>query len=158
MVPTEGPCLEGCNACSQACPTDAIMKYPIEKKYHYKSGTAVLDTSKCVSYTERKFCSECVRACPTDAFEIVKGWEPPRAEGESCSVRGQPITASALSHLCVKGADFPAPDGKTPTRPIHVNFDKCIGCGACEFECNKIVFGEPAMITTSYGRATASNL
>jgi ferredoxin len=140
MVPTEGFCKPGCNACSQACPTDAIMKYPIEKKYAYKSGTAFLESSRCISYTEQKFCSECVRMCPTNAIDIVKGWEPPGG--------------MAGGH----GADAPAPAGQTPTRPLQVSFEKCIGCGACEYVCNQIVFGSPAMVTTSFGRATPSNL
>lgn len=136
MVPTEGPCLKGCNACAQACPTDAIMKYPVEKKYTYKSGTAILESSRCVSYTENKYCNECVKACPTNAIDIVKGWEPPGG----------------------KGADSPAPAGLFPTRPTKVSFGLCIGCGACEYECNKIVFGDPAMVTTSYGRAVPSEV
>jgi len=137
MVPTEGPCLKGCNACSQACPTDAILKYPIEDKYKFKGGTAVLETSRCISYTENKFCSECVRACPTGAFHIHDGWLPEDS---------------------TKGADVPAPEGLTPTRPTGVIFDKCVACGACEYECNKIVFGQPALTTTSYGRATPTQL
>ena len=43
LTPSEGYCEKGCNACSQACPTDAIMKYPIENKYDYKAGTAVFN-------------------------------------------------------------------------------------------------------------------
>jgi ferredoxin len=137
MVATEGACKQGCNACSVACPTDAIMKYPVEKKYTYKAGTAVFEDSRCISYTEDKFCSECVRVCPTHAIEIVHGWKP---EGATT------------------GADKPAPPGEIPERPIRVSFDRCVGCGACEFACNQIVFGEPAMVTTSYGRATPTNL
>jgi ferredoxin len=145
MVPTEGYCKQGCNACSQACPTDAIMKYPVEKKYTYKSGTAFLETSRCISYTERKFCSECVRVCPVNAIDIVRGWEPEGQENGRWNVPS-------------KGADHPAPDNKMPTRPIGVVFEKCIGCGACENSCNQIVFGEPAMVTTSYGRATPAKV
>lgn len=141
MVPTEGACLQGCNACSQACPTDAILKYPIENKYAYKAGTAVLESNRCISYTENKFCSECVRVCPTEAIEITKGWEPARAPGAA-----------------VMGSDVPAPAGQAPTRPIHVSFDRCIGCGACEYACNQIVFGEPAILTTSAGRASPTKL
>jgi ferredoxin len=113
------------------------MKYPIEKKYHYKVGTAVFNSSRCVSYTENKFCSECVRACPTHAIDIVGGWKP-----------------AGATH----GADSPAPPGQVPERPIHVSFEKCIGCGACEYECNKIVMGEPAITVTSFGRAMPSKL
>lgn len=136
MVPTEGYCMEGCNACSEACPTDAIMKYPIEKKYSYKAGTAVFSADRCISHTERKFCNECVKVCPTQAIPVLKGWEP----------------ESGI------GADYPAPDGRMPTRPTGVHFERCVACGACEYACNQIVFGEPAMVTTSYGRATPTAL
>ena len=53
---------------------------------------------------------------------------------------------------------MPAPEGQIPSRPLHVSYEKCVGCGACENSCNQIVFGEPAMITTSYGRATPTQL
>jgi polyferredoxin len=138
LTPEEGFCKPGCNACSQACPTDAILKYPVEKKTAYKAGTAVFENSRCISYTEEKFCSECVRACPTQAIEVVKDWEPEGANG--------------------RGSEKPAPAGRHPSRPIHVNFDRCIGCGACEFQCNQIVFGKPAMVTTSFGRAMPTTL
>jgi len=142
MVATEGACQQGCNACSVACPTDAILKYDIQDKYKYKAGTAVFNSSQCISYTEDKFCSECVRVCPTNAIEVHKGWVPQAADG------------SPANH----GSEVPAPAGQSPTRPYHVNFDRCVGCGACENACNQIVFGEPAMITTSYGRAIPTKL
>jgi ferredoxin len=140
MVASEGFCQQGCNACSQACPTNAIMKYPIENKYAYKAGTAVFNSSRCISFTENKFCSECVRACPTHAIEIQPGWKPEVAAGTSGA------------------SDQPAPAGQTASRPVHVSYERCVGCGACEFACNQIVFGEPAMVTTSFGRAAPTQL
>jgi ferredoxin len=134
MVPKEGFCQEGCNACSQACPTDAIMKYPLEQKYAYKAGTAVFRAPNCVSYSENKFCLECVKACPTEAIVVEKAWTPPG------------------------GSDQPAPAGQVPTRPVAVSFDRCVGCGHCEFVCNQIVAGEVAMLTTSFGRAVPTQL
>lgn len=156
LTPTEGYCQEGCNACSQACPTDAILKYDIADKYKFKSGTAVFDSSRCISYTEDKFCSECVRVCPTDAIDIHKGWEPPGSTPnpalETTTTRG--IKASIGS----QGSELPAPAGQAPTRPYHVNYDRCVGCGACQFACDQIVFGNAAMQTTSAGRATPTQL
>ena len=131
--------MEGCNACSQACPTDAILKYPIEKKYSFKAGTAVFNSSNCISNTDNKFCVECVKVCPVDAIIVEKGWEP---EG---GMKGP-------------SSDQPAPKGMKPTKPTMVSFDRCIGCGHCEFVCNQIVPGDVAMLTTSFGRAMPSKL
>lgn len=140
MTPPDSPCIAGCNSCSVACPTDAILKYPLEKKYDFKAGTVVFNQSNCVSYTDGKFCSECVRVCPTDAIAFVKGWEP--------------MPEQHKSGVALYGNDTPAPEGKVPTRPVKIRFDACVGCGACETACNQIVYGESAMITTSAGRAT----
>lgn len=142
MVASEGFCKEGCNACSQACPTDAILKYPIEEKYKYKAGTAIFESNRCISYTDGKFCSECIKVCPTNAITFEKGWEPDSP--------GDPKHKTGVSLL---GSDQPAPEGKTPTRPVRIQFDACVGCGACEYECNKIVSEKPAMVLTSNGRA-----
>lgn len=137
MTTAEAACKQGCNACSQACPTDAIMKYDIDQKYTYKAGTAVFEDSKCISYTENKFCSECARACPTHAIEIKPGWTP--ADD-------------------TRANESPAPEGQSPRRPFHVNFDRCVGCGACEVACHEVVMGPSAMLTTSFGRATPTRL
>lgn len=140
MTPQEAPCKEGCNACAVACPTDAIMKYTIEQKYFFKAGTVVFNPSNCVSYTDGKFCSECIRVCPTDAIAFEKGWEP--------------LPEQHRSGVGLYGNDQPAPVGQTPTRPVKIKFDACVGCGACETACTQIVYGESAMVTTSAGRAT----
>ena len=55
--------------------------------------------------------------------------------------------------LCpTKACTIEAAKGKAPRRPYAVNYVRCMGCGLCEIECRKIVFGEPALYTFSHGR------
>jgi ferredoxin-type protein NapF len=67
MAASAGACMTECNACSEACPTDAIQKYDITQKYDVKVGTAHLIESKCIGYDGTE-CNDCVVACPTDAI------------------------------------------------------------------------------------------
>ncbi len=67
-----GGCIENCNACSVACPTNAI---PVFKRWEHdkwsvKMGTAVLEKNRCISYTESSKCGECIDVCPTKAFVV----------------------------------------------------------------------------------------
>src|SRR6266540_4266118 len=45
-------CPDGCRACIEACPTDAL---------HNEAGTLALDMGRCL------FCAECAAACPKGA-------------------------------------------------------------------------------------------
>jgi len=123
ITPSAGGCIAGCNACSVACPTDAIPVFGKAEsdKWGVKMGTAVLETNRCVSYTEKAKCMKCVEICPTNAFAIEKG------------------------------------DG-FPTRPVSVDYNRCVGCGLCELACSHVVFGEPAMLTFSHGRGQPTTL
>jgi Ni,Fe-hydrogenase III small subunit/NAD-dependent dihydropyrimidine dehydrogenase PreA subunit len=50
-------CPDGCRACAEACPTQAIEVAPL-----------ALDLGRCV------FCMECVRACPADAIRFTRDY------------------------------------------------------------------------------------
>jgi ferredoxin len=45
-----------------------------------------------------------------------------------------------------------------PRRPINVDYVRCVGCGLCELECSKIVFGTPALRTYAHGRGQPTSL
>jgi polyferredoxin len=67
-----GGCIAECNACSVACPTDAIPVFGKAEsdKWSVKMGTVVLEKGRCISYANLEKCEECLKVCPTKAFVI----------------------------------------------------------------------------------------
>jgi ferredoxin len=72
ITPSVGGCIEGCNACSIACPTDAIPVFTTAEndKWSVKMGTVVLEKDRCICYTNNDKCGECIDVCPTKAFVV----------------------------------------------------------------------------------------
>lgn len=74
LAPRVQGCKEDCNACSKVCPTEAIPKFRKDNrdKWAFKMGTAVLNTSLCIAYSEVLFCNACVKICPNNAITVAK--------------------------------------------------------------------------------------
>ncbi len=72
ITPLAGGCVAECNACGLVCPTDAIPSFGKAEadKWAVKMGTAVFESGRCISYTERLPCAKCLEVCPTKAFVI----------------------------------------------------------------------------------------
>lgn len=85
VTPRIGGCQADCIACGDACPTNAIVEFTKHEadKWVTKMGTAVLEKSRCISYTQNTPCKKCVEACPTWAFEVepADGIHPFRPSG-----------------------------------------------------------------------------
>jgi ferredoxin len=124
ITPEVGGCAPECNACSVACPTDAIPVFEKAEgsKWATKMGTAVLEKGRCICHTEELACAKCIDICPTKAFTVEE------------------------------------PHGDVPRRPVNVDYVRCVGCGLCELECSKIVFGTPALRTYAHGRGQPTTL
>lgn len=74
-------CVDGCRACVEACPTDAVRV----------DGTLTLDLGRCL------FCGECVTACPTGAIRFTRDYRMSTRRREHLVVGRDPIPlATAL--------------------------------------------------------------
>jgi polyferredoxin len=72
VTPQVGGCKAECNACAEACPTDAIPMFQTSEmsKWGVKMGTVVLQKDLCICFTDNSYCGECIDVCPTKAFVI----------------------------------------------------------------------------------------
>ena len=64
-------CLETCNACTQVCPTGALLPLDLEPKNKFIIGVALVDTNVCLTSLGKKECDACELACPYDAVKIT---------------------------------------------------------------------------------------
>lgn len=107
LVPRVGYCEFTCTSCLKVCPTDAILKLPEEEKKKIKIGTARIDTTRCIPYSEYENCLVCEEQCPV----------PEKA-----------IKFEIKDIITFKG------DIRRLKFPVVLK-DKCIGCGICENKC-----------------------
>jgi Ni,Fe-hydrogenase III small subunit/formate hydrogenlyase subunit 6/NADH:ubiquinone oxidoreductase subunit I len=106
-------CADGCRACAEACPTEAILDAA-------KASMSV-DLARCV------FCPACVEACPQGALEFTMDFRlAARTRGELRARGDVPILARAL-------------EGEARRlfgRSLRLRQVSAGGCNACEAELN----------------------
>lgn len=107
LVPRMGYCAYTCNLCGQVCPTGAIPNLELPVKQAMPLGTATIDRSRCIPYTEGTDCLVCEEHCPVAPKAITFN------EAEVLNLSGQKVLV------------------KLPV----VQADRCIGCGHCEYVC-----------------------
>jgi polyferredoxin len=153
-----------CAMCVQACPTQTLQLT------HLESGVAGFWTpavtpgvNGCIAQ-----CNACAIACPTDAIPDFT-----KAEADKWAVKmgtatleknrcisyteGKPC-AKCLDICPTKAFFVEAEDAQHVRRPWAVDYVRCVGCGLCEWACAKIVFGAPALVTSSHGRGQPTTL
>ncbi|HET9553729.1 MAG TPA: 4Fe-4S binding protein [Anaeromyxobacteraceae bacterium] len=112
-VLSERPCDEGCRACADACPTDAIALAPLR-----------LDLGRCV------LCDECARACP--AGTITLGPEHRMASGTR---EGLVLRQGAAAPPAVAVSEALA---RRFGRSLKLRSVSSGGCNGCELELNAL--------------------
>ena len=115
LVPRMGYCNFSCHLCSQVCPTGAIPNLELKVKQTTALGTAFINRSRCIPYTEGTDCMVCEEHCPVTPKAIVF------SEQEVVNLMGERVRV------------------KLPV----INPDRCNGCGQCEHVCP--VGGESAI-------------
>ena len=115
LVPRMGYCNFSCHLCGQVCPTGAIPNLELKVKQTTALGTAFINRSRCIPYTEGTDCMVCEEHCPTSPKAIVF------SEQEVVNLMGERVRV------------------KLPV----INPDRCNGCGQCEHVCP--VGGESAI-------------
>jgi MauM/NapG family ferredoxin protein len=107
LVPRLGYCEYSCDLCSQVCPTGAIPRMSLEVKQAHRIGTAFVNRSRCIPFTEGQDCLVCEEHCP--------------------------VSPKAITFYETQMADA---TGKLNLVKVPVvSEDRCIGCGACENKC-----------------------
>lgn len=64
-------CFEDCKACTEVCPTGALVPLTVEQKHETPLGVAVVDQGKCVAWAKKQYCVVCQEYCPYQAVMEV---------------------------------------------------------------------------------------
>lgn len=107
------PCADGCTACRDVCPTDALALAPVR-----------LDLGRCV------FCDHCVDACPEQKIEFTAD---PRM---GASARGDLVVTEGAD--AVVRARAQAMFARLFGRSLKLRQVSAGGCNACELELNAL--------------------
>lgn len=107
LIPRLGYCLYTCNQCGMVCPVQAIPPLSLEDKHQWLIGEAFIDENRCIPWADGTTCIVCEEMCPLpDKAITLEVRETVHSDGSSTKL-------------------------KLP----HVNREKCIGCGICEYKC-----------------------
>jgi Ni,Fe-hydrogenase III small subunit/ferredoxin len=108
-------CEEGCRACADACPTDAI-------RIGEGEGARIrVDTGRCL------FCTECTSACPTGAIELTREYRLAARAREELYVEGEfAVKRKALSEKVQRMFG----------RSLKLRQVSAAGCNGCELDIN----------------------
>ena len=105
-------CTDGCRACAEACPTDAIT---------FPAGSPRLDLGRCL------FCTDCVEACPEGAIRYTQDYRLATRRREHLFLEGETLKlAAALGEQ----------SRRLFGRSLKLRQISAGGCNACEADLN----------------------
>lgn len=89
-------CAYTCNACTQVCPTNALVPLTLGVKQRTRIGQVVFEKNRCLVYTHKRDCGACAEVCPTHAVHTIKenNVHHPRLAPDAC------IGCGACQQVC----------------------------------------------------------
>ncbi|MDE6334744.1 MAG: 4Fe-4S dicluster domain-containing protein [Muribaculaceae bacterium] len=133
-------CCTGCGLCTAACPTGIIR--PSTSQFGIRNALhPVLDFNigEC-----RYDCVACTKACPTGALTPLTPRQKHRSPIGKARIEATLCIEYTHGHSCGKCARvcpaqsvrlIPIETDNGIRRLPHIDFDSCIGCGACRYHC-----------------------
>jgi Ni,Fe-hydrogenase III small subunit/NAD-dependent dihydropyrimidine dehydrogenase PreA subunit len=109
-------CADGCRACAEACPTDAI-RFDLEGA----GGAARLDLGRCL------FCEECREACPEDALSFSRDYRLAARTRDDLVLGPEGIRLAAALESRIR---------RLLGRSLKLRVVSAGGCNACEADTN----------------------
>lgn len=83
----KGFCNYDCTACSEICPSGALLPLTMDEKHHNQMGQVKFILENCIVFTDGTHCGACSEHCPTQAVSMIPyngGLTIPHIELEMC--------------------------------------------------------------------------
>lgn len=127
-----------CGDCIEACPHDSI-------RIHEEGQTPVIfaDQSPCF------LCDDfpCIESCETEALVPID--ETHAVHMGLAVISSRLCTADQGCHACVSKCPTQALDLDFSSLALHVNTQRCVGCGICEQICTTVTFPRAIRVVPS---------
>lgn len=107
-------CFQDCKACTEVCPTGALVPLTVEQKHKKPVGIAVVDRGKCVAWAEKQYCVVCQEYCPYQAVVEVErnGVMCPEIDAAKCRGCGACESACPADPIAIIVTPCPGGSGK----------------------------------------------
>jgi len=149
-----------CEACVGVCPTHGLQPLFLENGF-----SAIWTPALRSSIGPCKLdCARCSEVCPTSAIgtfderskytlkmgtaQIVRNYCIPYSENRKCGKCIPACPTGAIGYALENGIE----------KPVKIDYLLCVGCGICEFVCNRLTAGSPGIIMTNKGRNTPTGV
>jgi Ni,Fe-hydrogenase III small subunit/formate hydrogenlyase subunit 6/NADH:ubiquinone oxidoreductase subunit I len=114
-------CRDGCKACAEVCPTDAIV---------VGAQGPQLDLGRCL------FCTDCTAACPTEAIQFTRDYRLATRERDDLLLNPPIVLEEGSSQSLKLAAALNDRSRRLFGRSLKLRQVSAAGCNACEADLN----------------------